>query len=265
RRLKYCFDQVHGIKHFGSLSGCFLHMVSEGGKRSLWRGNGVNVLKIAPESALKFMAYEQAKRQIRGDSQLELRLWERFLAGAFAGALSQSAIYPLEVLKTRLALGTTGEYHGIFDAIRKIRRVEGIRSFYRGYFPNLLGILPYAGIELAVYETLKAEFIPPNKTEPGILLSLLCATASSTCGQVCAYPFALIRTKLQAQAVLFPNGKLRKRPTTTLAVVKTILQYEGWRGLYRGLLPNFLKVIPAVSISYAVYEKTRAALGVTMT
>lgn len=29
---------------------------------------------------------------------------------------------------------------------------------------------------------------------------------------------------------------------------------EGVRGFYRGLLPNLLKVVPAASITYIVYE-----------
>jgi len=84
-------------------------MIKEGGPLSLWRGNGVNVIKIAPESALKFMAYEQGKRLIKGNSNRELRIEERFIAGSIAGAFSQSVIYPLEVIKTRLALRKTGK------------------------------------------------------------------------------------------------------------------------------------------------------------
>lgn len=45
---------------------------------------------------------------------------------------------------------------------------------------------------------------------------------------------------------------------------KKIIKQDGPLGLYRGLTPNFLKVLPAVSISYVVYEKTRTALGVNM-
>lgn len=45
-------------------------------------------------------------------------------------------------------------------------------------------------------------------------------------------------------------------------MVKKIVDKEGFFGLYRGILPNFMKVIPAVSISYVVYEYMRSGLGI---
>lgn len=57
-----------------------------------------------------------------------------------------------QVLKTRFALRKTGEFNGIADAAKKIYKQGGLISFYKGYVPNLIGILPYAGIELTVYE-----------------------------------------------------------------------------------------------------------------
>lgn len=175
-------------------------MLKEGGVRSFWRGNGINVMKIAPETAIKFAAYEQVKRLIRQNESRPMTIYERFVAGACAGGFSQTIIYPFEVLKTRLALRKTGQYTGILDATQKIYRIEGIRSFYRGYIPNLLGIIPYAGIDLAVYETLKKKYLSHyEKEQPSFLLLLGCGSASSTLGQVCSYPLALIRTRLQAQ------------------------------------------------------------------
>lgn len=92
----YHLFQVHGTKTTGIMV-CLKHMLQEGGIWSLWRGNGINVLKIAPESAIKFMAYEQAKRFIRNSSTRELSIYERFFAGSLAGGVSQTIIYPLEV------------------------------------------------------------------------------------------------------------------------------------------------------------------------
>lgn len=170
----------------------------------MWRGNGLNVIKIVPESALKFGAYDEMKRLIKGKDNRDLKIYERLVAGSFAGAFSQTVIYPLEVLKTRLALRKTGEFQGIVDCCKKIYHVDGLKVFYRGYWPNLFGIIPYAGIDLAVYETLKKtlleHYAKENSEQPNALLFLSCGTFSSCCGQLAAYPLALVRTKLQSQA-----------------------------------------------------------------
>jgi solute carrier family 25 phosphate transporter 23/24/25/41 len=91
-------------------------------------------MKIAPESAFKFMAYEQMKRLIqRLKNSNELSIYERFIAGSTAGAISQSLIYPMEVLKTRLALRKTGEMNkGLIHFATEMYRREGLICFYRG-------------------------------------------------------------------------------------------------------------------------------------
>lgn len=252
--------QVHASRsNMVGFAGGFARMIHEGGLRSLWRGNGINVLKIAPETAIKFMAYEQIKRLI-GSNQETLGILERLVAGSLAGAIAQSSIYPMEVLKTRLALGRTGQYAGIMDSAKNIFKKEGLIAFYKGYVPNMLGIIPYAGIDLAVYETLKNWWLQrfaKDSVNPGVFVLLACGTMSSTCGQLASYPLALVRTRMQAQATQEGSPQM-----TMTGLFRHIVRTEGAIGLYRGLAPNFMKVIPAVSISYVVYENLKITLGV---
>lgn len=259
-RLKV-FRQVHGFIDFkGNVLSSFRYMLKEGGVRSLWRGNGMNVLKIAPETAIKFTAYEQIKSVMRGKNETKtLRLHERFVAGSLAGATAQTAIYPMEVLKTRLTLRKTGQFSGIADCAKQILQKEGVTAFYKGYVPNLLSIVPYAGIDLAVYETLKFAWLNRHRglADPGVTMLVCCGAVSSTCGQLASYPLALIRTRMQAQATV----KGAPKPSM-LALFQNIVTQEGVAGLYRGISPNLLKVIPAVSVSYVVYEYMRICLGV---
>uniref|UniRef100_A0A3B4TAU5 Calcium-binding mitochondrial carrier protein SCaMC-1-like n=1 Tax=Seriola dumerili TaxID=41447 RepID=A0A3B4TAU5_SERDU len=259
-RLKV-FRQVHGSSDFkGNVLSSFRSMMKEGGLWSLWRGNGINVLKIAPETAIKFTAYEQIKSVMRGSNETRnLRVHERFVAGSLAGGIAQTAIYPMEVLKTRLTLRKTGQYSGIADCAKQILQREGVTAFYKGYVPNMLAIVPYAGIDLAVYETLKFSWLNRNRglADPGVMVLVGCGAVSSTCGQLASYPLALIRTRMQALAL----EKGAPKPSM-LALLHNIVTKEGVAGLYRGISPNLLKVIPAVSVSYVVYEYTRIALGV---
>lgn len=145
-----------------------------------------------------------------------------------------------QVLKTRLTLRKTGQYSGMFDCAKKILKNEGVKAFYKGYIPNILGIIPYAGIDLAIYEvrgcgkrwllmeahawtslgymsahshtyqSLKNLWLSKyaqDTANPGILVLLACGTVSSSCGQVASYPLALIRTRMQAQGTQ-PLSKL---------------------------------------------------------
>lgn len=253
-RLKVILQVIGSKKpNIGILDG-FKHMYREGGFQSFWRGNGINVIKIAPESAIKFLAYERIKRLLHTEGT-ELKVYERFVAGALAGVVAQTTIYPMEVLKTRLAIRKTGQYKGILDCAVQIYKKEGFRCFYRGYIPNCLGIIPYAGIDLAVYETVKNSWIRNHQDSPvpNIAVLLGCGTVSSTCGQLASYPLALVRTRLQAQT---------SKTITMGSLFTEIIKTEGVKGLYRGITPNFMKVIPAVSIGYVVYENTKTLLGV---
>ncbi|XP_032164010.1 solute carrier family 25 member 41 isoform X3 [Mustela erminea] len=195
------YMQVYSSKtNFMNLLGGLRSMVQEGGFRSLWRGNGINVLKIAPEYAIKFSVFEQCKNYfcgVHGSPPFQ----ERLLAGSLAVATSQTLINPMEVLKTRLTLRRTGQYKGLLDCARQILKQEGTRALYRGYLPNMLGIIPYACTDLAVYEMLRCFWLKSgrNMEDPSGLVSLSSVTLSTTCGQMASYPLTLVRTRMQAQ------------------------------------------------------------------
>ena len=68
---------------------------------------------------------------------------------------------------------------------------------------------------------------------------------------------------VKAAGVPVENSSLSESKSLGMVeTLRTIVRDEGPRGLYRGLLPNFLKVIPAVSIGYVVYEQLKHLLRV---
>jgi solute carrier family 25 phosphate transporter 23/24/25/41 len=106
----------------------------------------------------------------------------RLGAGAVAGIIAMSATYPLDMVRGRLTVQSDGSpsacvrvslracaaarraeparrprrYTGLAHATRTIARQEGMRAFYKGWLPSVIGVVPYVGLNFAVYETLKA-------------------------------------------------------------------------------------------------------------
>ncbi|XP_027921803.1 calcium-binding mitochondrial carrier protein SCaMC-3-like [Vigna unguiculata] len=230
----------------------------EGGLLGFFRGNGLNVLKVAPESAIRFYSYEMLKTFIvraKGEeTQANIGAKGRLLAGGIAGAIAQTVIYPMDLVKTRLQTYAceSRRIPSLGTLSKDIWLQEGPRAFYRGLIPSLLGIIPYAGIDLAAYETLKdmsKQYIIRDG-EPGPLVQLGCGTVSGAVGATCVYPLQVVRTRMQAQRSYKGMGD----------VFRKTYKNEGIRGFYKGIFPNLLKVVPSASITYMVYESMKKSL-----
>ncbi|XP_028761133.1 calcium-binding mitochondrial carrier protein SCaMC-3 [Neltuma alba] len=239
------------------------NILRDGGFLGFFRGNGLNVLKVTPESAIRFYTYEMLKTFIvnaKGEETKEgIGTMGRLLAGGIAGAVAQTAIYPMDLVKTRIQTYccSGGRVPTLGTLSKEIWVHEGPRAFYRGLIPSLLGIIPYAGIDLAAYETLKEmskKYILHDE-EAGPLVQLGCGTASGALGATCVYPLQVVRTRMQAQR---PKGDSAYGGMGD--VFKRTFKHEGFRGFYKGIFPNLLKVVPSASITYMVYEYMKKGL-----
>ncbi|CAL1700787.1 unnamed protein product [Somion occarium] len=248
---------------FKAIASAVTRIYAEGGVLAFWTGNGLSVAKILPESAIKFMTYETSKRVFAKhwhhvDDPREISGVSRFLSGGIGGITAQLSIYPIETLKTQM-MSSAGERRSIAQAARRVWQLGGMRAFYRGLTIGLIGVFPYSAIDMSTFEALKLAYLrSTGKEEPGVLALLSFGSVSGSVGATSVYPLNLVRTRLQASG----SSGHPQRYSGVFDVVQQTYARDGWRGFYRGLLPTLAKVVPAVSISYVVYESTKRKLGV---
>ena len=139
----------------------------------------------------------------------------------------------------------------------QIMKKEGISALYKGWAASVLGIIPYASIDLAVFNSLRDFYTKTYAEDPSVMTLLTCGGISGICGQLVSYPLARVRTCLQSQGL---PGREKEFSGMSDCFIKTVKQ-DGFRGLYRGIIPNFMKSIPAISISYAVFESVKKRLS----
>ncbi|XP_050240068.1 mitochondrial thiamine diphosphate carrier 2-like [Quercus robur] len=187
-------------------------------------------------------------------------------AGAIAGGISRTVTSPLDVIKIRFQvqleptsswpllrsnLSGTSKYTGMFQATKDILREEGLPGFWRGNVPALLMVMPYTAIQFTVLHKLKTFASGSSKSEDHIqlspYLSYVSGALAGCAATVGSYPFDLLRTILASQ------GEPKVYPTMRSAFVD-IVRARGFRGLYAGLSPTLVEIIPYAGLQFGTYD-----------
>ncbi|KAG5236122.1 hypothetical protein OIU76_010943 [Salix suchowensis] len=187
-------------------------------------------------------------------------------AGAIAGGISRAVTSPLDVIKIRFQVQleptslwalvrsnvtAPSKYTGMLQATKDIFREEGLPGFWRGNVPALLMVMPYTAIQFTVLHKLKTFAAGSSKTEDHIHLSPYLSYASGAlagcAATVGSYPFDLLRTLLASQ------GEPKVFPTMRSAFAD-IVRTRGFRGLYAGLSPTLVEIVPYAGLQFGTYD-----------
>eukprot|EP00536_Pseudo-nitzschia_multiseries_P004860 jgi/Psemu1/189112/e_gw1.85.148.1 len=274
--------------HWNAWTVCHKIYTTEGGLWAFWRGNTPNVLRQSGASALNFMLMDWYKAAMapllaatlalsRSESRSESRIASSFLSGGLAGGTTTTVLYPVEFLRTRLALdvGSPRSYPGgMRDVLRQIWTTDGMRGLYQGYGIALAGVVVYRALHLGGYDACKTEVLHrrrgsssnnnnnnTNGTDATITMGERFAIAqvvSTVAGTIC-YPIDSVRRRLMMQAGQPPTARTY---TNARDAFGTIWRTEGARGFYLGLGPNIVRSI-AGALLLVSYDVFRGRIGST--
>lgn len=244
----------HGLRH--ALQSIF----QQEGVKGLYKGVTPNIAGAGTAWGFYFLFYNSIKTEMqKGDPKCQLTPTSHMFAAAQAGVLTLTMTNPIWVVKTRLCLqygpgakiptDPSKSYKGMIDALYKIGKYEGIRGLYKGFVPGLWGV-SHGAIQFMAYEEMKSEYNhfkqQPIDTKLGTGEYLLMAALSKLFAAVTTYPYQVVRARLQDQHSTYAGA---------VDCIRSIVRYEGVSGLYKGMTPYLVHVLPNICMVLLIYEK----------
>ena len=158
-----------------------------------------------------------------------------------------------------MAVARQGTYDTLRSTFVSVYKQEGLRSFWNGFVPTVMGIIPYAGTSFFVYETAKkhhSDMYPGAEFTVGYRLAA--GAAAGACGQSLTYPLDVVKRRMQTDGAGGTGYRYKNLVRTVLYIWRT----EGLRkGLFKGLSINFIKGPIAVGVAFATKDGVQALLG----
>lgn len=152
-----------GRAHYKGILDAVKTIAREEGTLALYKGLWTSVLGVIPFAGGTFMAYNFIKRAW-GRPPSEVTAGEHFIGGCLAAAFAQTFSYPFDTLRKKMQAHSATlpmsmrpdiEITGLWNALRKTIRLNGLVGLYAGTTANLIKIVPYSGVTFAVYEYCK--------------------------------------------------------------------------------------------------------------
>lgn len=238
------------------------NLYREEGLLSFWRGNLTSCIHRFPYSAINFSVFAALQTLAFERLNIEDSSSMRLVCGAISGAVACSACYPLDLVRTRLTVQSSGYYRGIGDCLRRIVQEEGVGGLYKGLGVSLLVCVPSLAISFSVYGTCKHWLQASAQGTVLVDPSTRCINAYGNCvagafagitSSVTLFPLDVLRRRLQVR-----SGHPRR---SGMRHVWSVMRAEGLRGMYRGIVPEVLKVTPMVGIQFTIYETLIRQMG----
>ncbi|THV08264.1 mitochondrial carrier [Dendrothele bispora CBS 962.96] len=289
---------VQGQLGYQGIIGTVKTIAKYDGFRGFYRGLGPTILGYLPTWAIYFAVYDGIKStfgeaplgapsskstdviypaaQVKGyQPVMREHPWSLHILSAMAaGATSTVCTNPLWVIKTRFMTQSREEirYRHTLDAALTIYRTEGIRAFYRGLLPSLLGIA-HVAVQFPLYEQLKIWAKGDSDEDLSSRAILLCSAFAKMVASMATYPHEVVRTRLQTQRRPLADdassdGMIRRHSRRGLIyTTKKLIRKEGWISLYKGLSINLLRTVPNSAVTMLTYEllmrhlNSRTSLG----
>lgn len=157
-----------------------------------------------------------------------------------------------------LILGQKPRYKGTLDAFVQITRQEGIRGLWRGVGPTVQRAAIISASQIPSYDHTKHTLLNNNYMHEGLRLHFV---SSMVAGLVCATvtsPVDVIKTRVMNQRVKGRNTELYRSMLDCLC--KTV-RTEGLLGLYKGFVPNWVRIGPHTTITFLIFEQLRMVAG----
>ncbi|XP_014191082.1 calcium-binding mitochondrial carrier protein Aralar2 [Haplochromis burtoni] len=221
-----------------------------------------DIEKIAPleEGALPYNLAEVQRQHGDGSRPILIQVAEsiyRFALGSVAGAVGATAVYPIDLVKTRMqnqrsSGSLVGElmYKNSFDCFKKVVRYEGFFGLYRGLVPQLLGVAPEKAIKLTVNDFVRGKTRQKDGTVP-LAAEILAGGCAGGSQVIFTNPLEIVKIHLQVAGEITTGPRV-----SALSVIRDL----GFFGLYKGSKVCFLRDIPFSAIYFPCYAHTKAYL-----